>query len=586
MLLSIVHKHRGIFLVVLIVSLVFSLPHILIPMQIGWGKYDPLEFFGSSISMEEVYTYVPEVQEILEGKHWVSDTQLFEYKNKYSPYIGETFPAYVMVFLTKIFGSVSGAFVAADIIFPALAVLVVYTLLYVWTRQSELSIVGSLISILFPRLVALLPYTQKMYKEIFVPETYPDFLFFSRNFHPQLSYVLYMMAVLLIWKAISGSKRFYVIVAGIFIGLQFYSYLFSWTSLSLGLIMFSICVLIKRDHRTIKKLFLMGVVAGIVASGYFISSFNFRFSEGGKDFFLRSSSAAFDFIILTFRYIGFLILFSLFFPVRKYKLKTFIISMWLVPVILPIVSQWLLGRNLEGDHWLQRFTMPWTIYGITVIAGIFTERNRITNKWLKLLSTVSIIVILISAVRIQTYQSFQKADGFILNEQRKQLYGWINNNLSPDSVIASLDWETVGTLPAFTGGNNFAPIGIRSIAPTKELQERYLWLFSLYDVDHEFVRLMFTSPSTAGAGELIPRVFYFTYSNDKYLFDVPGKVTDEVANDYLLIKSKVDNGADPPYRLDYVLVSSAEKNIIGENSRIFELEKVLENEKYALYKYN
>ena len=121
-MLKLIIKHRYALLISLVISFIFFLPHIIIPIQIGGKRYDPLEFFGSSISMEEVYTYVPEVQEILEGKRWVSDTQLFEYKDKSSPYIGETFFAYLMSLMVKTTGSVTNAFVAAYAIFPSLAV--------------------------------------------------------------------------------------------------------------------------------------------------------------------------------------------------------------------------------------------------------------------------------------------------------------------------------------------------------------------------------------------------------------------------------------------------------------------------------
>lgn len=586
MLTLIIGKHRYALLIALVVLFIFFLPHIIIPMQIDGKRYDPLEFFGSSISMEEVYTYVPEVQEILEGKPWISDTQLFEYKNKSSPYVGETFLAYVMALIVKTTGSMTNAFVAADAIFPPLAVLIVYILLYNWTKQPAISLAGSVVSLLFAKLAALVPYVQKVYQEIFILETHPDFLFFSRNFHPQLSFVFYIIAVLLVWKAINGSKNFFIILAGVSVGLQFYSYLYAWTSLVFGLIILFGYTLIRGDRQTLKRLLVMGTVAGIVASWYMAATFNFRFSPGGEDFFLRSSSAPHKLALLTLRYVGFLVLFFLLFPVEKGKLKAFIISMWSAPVILPILTQWLLSRNLEGDHWLQRFTMPWTVYGAIILAGVFMERSATANRWIKLLSSVVIIISLVSVVRIQISQSFQRAEKFALNEPKKQLYDWINNNISSDSVIASIDWETVGTLPAFTAMNNFAPIGIRSIAPTKELEERYLWLLGLYDANPKYVRLMFTSPSTAGAGDLIPRVFYFTYSNNKYLFDIPRVVTEKMVDNYLLIKNEIDNGAKPPYRLDYLLVSPTEKMMIGKNSQIWKLEKVLENKKYALYKYN
>ena len=92
-------QQRLVIALALICGLIVGLPHILIPHFIAPAVYDPLQFSygeGSSITMEEVYTYVPEVKEILEGRFWVTDTQVAEYNGRPSPFAGETGLAWVM----------------------------------------------------------------------------------------------------------------------------------------------------------------------------------------------------------------------------------------------------------------------------------------------------------------------------------------------------------------------------------------------------------------------------------------------------------------------------------------------------------
>ena len=101
------------------IGLITGLPHILIPKIIFPEKYDPLQFSygkGSSITMEEVYTYVPEVREVLEEKFWVTDTQVSEYNGQPTPFAGETGLAWIMAGLAKLTGSIQNAFIVADFI--------------------------------------------------------------------------------------------------------------------------------------------------------------------------------------------------------------------------------------------------------------------------------------------------------------------------------------------------------------------------------------------------------------------------------------------------------------------------------------
>ena len=82
-------------LVLIGVSLLFGLPHLYIPKLLQGVQYSPLgggDGTQSAIVTEEVYTYVPEVQEILEGKFPIRDTQLVDYKRTPSPFSGETLP--------------------------------------------------------------------------------------------------------------------------------------------------------------------------------------------------------------------------------------------------------------------------------------------------------------------------------------------------------------------------------------------------------------------------------------------------------------------------------------------------------------
>ena len=193
----------------LICGLIVGLPHILIPHFIAPAVYDPLQFSygkGSSITMEEVYTYVPEVKEILEGRFWVTDTQVAEYNGRPSPFAGETGLAWVMAGLAKLTGSMEKAFMLADFVFPAMTFLLSYAIVRRLTKNKFVGMAASVVLVLWPELVALIPYPDAIFsswKAAFDPR---DFLFISRNFHPQLSLPVYLFAFLLLMKALQSEK--------------------------------------------------------------------------------------------------------------------------------------------------------------------------------------------------------------------------------------------------------------------------------------------------------------------------------------------------------------------------------------------
>ncbi|MDO8464216.1 MAG: hypothetical protein Q7S46_03045, partial [Gallionella sp.] len=192
-------QHRLAILLSVFIGIIVGLPHLLIPRIIVPAKYDPLQFNpegGSAITMEEVYTYVPEVKEITEGKFWVTDTQVAEYNGRSTPFVGETGLAWVMAGLAKITGSIQNAFIVADFIFPAVTFLLVYAIVWLFTRSQVVSAAAGTVLVIWPELLVLFPYPNVIIsaaKSAFDPR---DFLFISRNFHPQLSLPAYLFAFL------------------------------------------------------------------------------------------------------------------------------------------------------------------------------------------------------------------------------------------------------------------------------------------------------------------------------------------------------------------------------------------------------
>ncbi len=585
------------------IGLVVGLPHILIPGIIAPGKYDPLQLNsdsgGSSITMEEVYTYVPEVREILEGKFWVTDTQVAEYNGQPTPFVGETGLAWIMAGLAKLTGSIQNAFMVADFIFPAVTFLLVYAIVWLFTKSQVISATAGTVLVVWPELLVLFPYPNALIsaaKAAFDPR---DFLFISRNFHPQLSLPAYLFAFLCLLRLGLGKPRpslLRLIFAGLVIGFLFYTYIFNWTSFIFGFLifgLFAVCETFHREvsqtsrYRFLKHLLIIAATAAILALPYFLQTWQFRQSGLAADFFTKLSLPKRGFFDLIARQWIFVIIYILLlFRLKSNKesprvrketpLRNILfLCFWIAPLILPDLMQNILGRDLEGKHWVRRIAYPFGIMGLSIVTS-----QIINKKWIKILCLPLILLILAYGLVSQTKMSYKISDAYSQIPEKQELYDWVNQNTPSGSVIASLGWDTVVNIPAKTHAFNFSPIGMRTIASTDEAIDRFLWASALYGASDEYVEQAFSA-----RGDGTTRALYFKFAEDNEVFFVPPELTQDIKRRYQAVVTQEQNGYFPPFTLDYVLIGEVEKELSGASGGKVNGEIVFSNRFYNLVRY-
>lgn len=580
-------QHWLAIILAVVTGLIVGLPHILIPRIIAPAEYDPLQFNadgGSSITMEEVYTYVPEVREILEGKFWVTDTQVAEYNGKPTPFFGESGLAWIMSGLTKLTGSIQNAFVIADIVFPTLTFILVYALVWSFTKDQFVSAATGTVLVIWPELWVLFPYPNALIsaaKEAVDPR---DFLFISRNFHPQLSLSIYLGAFALVLLALERRKTWLSILAGAAVGFLVYTYIFNWTAFGLGLILFLMykiaALVVKRSdlataRSDLMKFLVIVIVAGIVASPYFFHVWQFRQSGLAADFFTKLSLPKRGFFDLIARHIILLALFIWFNRKKLTAKKILFISFWLAPLIFPDLMQNFLGRDLEGKHWVRRIAHPFGIMGLGIGAS-----QIINKKWNMFVCLPLIILVLVYGLIRQAEMSYKIFGSYALNPDKQELYDWINQNTPPGSVIASLSWDTVVNIPAKTHAFNFSPIGMRTIASTDETIDRFSWTAAIYGASNEYIEQAFSA-----RGDGTTRALYFKFAQDDEAFAVPSELTQDIKQRYqTIVIDKLKNSL-LPFRLDYVLIGETEKKLLETSGKIVSGEIVFSNSNYNLVRY-
>ncbi len=279
-----------------------------------------------------------------------------------------------------------------------------------------------------------------------------------------------------------------------------------------------------------------------MATPYFFQVWQFKQSGSSADFFQKLSLPKRGFFDLIARHVIFLVLFI----VAKRKSwtwrETLFGAFWLSPILMPDLAQAIFGRDLEGKHWVRRIGYPWSIMGLGLIAG------GIKRKWINVAAGIILSAALVYGITVQVNMSQKAATAYAVNEDKQKLYDFINSQTPPGSVVASLDWETIVNIPAKTHAFNFSPIGMRTIAPTDETLNRFLWAAAISGADENWVRQAF---GDSGIGTT--RVYYFAYADENQVFKTPPEIQEKALARYRNIRQRFLSGEKPSFRLDYVL---------------------------------
>jgi hypothetical protein len=209
------------------VVVIFGLPHALIPWLLGPQQtYTPFAVSGvSALTFDKSAMYAAQLNYMVVHHAWPYDTDIYEDRNTPSPMV--TAPYVPLAAAAVLLGGVDRAIVAADLVLPALACLILFKLLLELTASWRISLVGALVTILVPfgprnLLDVPLALLQRRADSIIQPLEY------SRLLHPELSFTLLAAALLFLWRALRDGRKTDALAAGLLGGLLFYTYVYYW----------------------------------------------------------------------------------------------------------------------------------------------------------------------------------------------------------------------------------------------------------------------------------------------------------------------------------------------------------------------
>ena len=587
---------KKIFFLSVIVSLIFGLPHII--MGISVKNYNPLALDMKSDTNYDNLIYGAGVRDFKDGHFIPTDFHTFEHKDK-GIYKFDPMPIMMVGVFSKILSSVEAAFIFSDFFFPPLIFILLVFLAFILTKNENISIAASLAVITASKAFHI--YRPALWPGImyeFITKGLWSPLFFSRLMNPEASYIFFALAVIFVYFSLSKQEYKYTILAGIFFGLLFNVYLYYWTFIIAGLsiLLFILLIKNKKDIKINIKKYATIIGIGLVMSiPFWVNHFRIKSNpEYFLDLFIRLGLEFGRYIDgYTMPFIAILLLFSFLYKNKDFNFY-FMASFFAGGIIL-INSQIITGFSLYSSHWIDMVMNSWTAIMFFVLISRFLAKFRKTKRaryWPNIIEWALIFLIITHAAWVQARFSFESKDSYSISNEEKDLFSWVDKNTPNDSVIMAASLKYNNMIPGLTHSNIFFPYSNPTLASTKEIEDRFLITFKLYDMPVEYVETQFSDVRKVNSIEdkLQMYIFYSTNCSviRKGFYTYPDPDCNKALNEPTINKYKelkFDKSLLFRYRLDYVLVTPFERQFTNELAYPF-LEKVFWNKDFILYKVN
>jgi len=562
----------------LVLFSLLAIPHLRRWKELG-RNYTTLLLDGqgtTQTSFEETYAYAS-LANRFKFSQPINDVGTFEYRNSASPLISELMPAAIVGTIAK-FVDVPAAVILVKIIFPVLLVMVWYAIGIKIGLLPANSQVASLATVFLPQLYVLIPYFRSL-----TYLTDPQ-LEFQRIFHPLISGLMMAAAILLIIMGLNYlSNTRLKILTGISFGLLFYTYIFSWALAigAMGLLLISFMV--EKDWKKFKWLLTVLGLGLLVAFPYFINAWLFHKSVLSPDFWAKSvylEKQNYLFVMLRCLALitGMILINRQWYFSAPRRLLIFLLFS---ATALPVISQIILGVNLEADHWIIRFFYPVSTYLMIGTAGelILKYFSRVS----KIFVGLTLALVLIRILSWEFTELKKPIGDFQLSPARRELYAWMDKNIKQESVLGSLSFVEEIYLTAYTPYYPNISQTFRTLATTDEILNRYLYLTQIMQFKSDYFNEMLRVPLSPLPFADIPsqdQRIYATIFGLKYYHDTnPYPIHQKLIES---IKEKQEIPISANGRLDYLLITPTDRFY---SSRDFkkECDTLFDNGTYQLY---
>jgi hypothetical protein len=507
-------------------------------------------------------TYLSRISRVLAGDYHLGNAMVFEHRS--DPFTYAPLPEYVEGTAGRLLRlSIVHVDVAATAVLPALVFALFLLLLRDLTGRFGLSLVGAAALTLGHYLIA--KDSPLWHGRLFDPD-FPHSLQFARPVSPQFHYLVLLLALWLLVRlyARPGRARL-VVVAGVAVGLAFYLNFFFWTFLLAGLTLWAGLALAERDRPRFRA--ALGVVAmAVLVGGYaLLNSYRAVSTDGFDGASLRAGFIYTRAPILPALHVAWLALFAVWCWRRRTSVPERFLLLFLVGGLACLNQQVLTGRTVQPFHWETQTNKVAMLLSFLVVVGAgLTALERAPEPWrrratmaVRATGVAALGVLLLHGWLVQENHYAKHRDRFVALQPLGPALRWLRTATPYDSVVLCHPAEPLRSELVTVYAQRYTylsePFFTVSLLTQREIDDRYLVAVRTLGLQEAEVRRVLDHNS--GALFLGMQVLpYYHRGDDRGV----RRHLEHVAARYRRVNAGEEPFVEPPYRLDYVLVSAEE----------------------------
>jgi len=589
---EIIKPHLLVLVFALLVSVVYGSHHFFISQFFAEDGVDyyPIAFSGTSNDdFDEATVYGPRANAVFQKKSFIpiGDINLVEYGNDTST-LFPMLPPLIMGGVALLAGSVSNAVIVSDFLFPPLIFIALYFLFFELTQRKKFSLIAAVIFIFAPKIALYIPPVSlyvlgEFIDDLFIPTSITDRLYFSRFEPPQLTYLFYLSALYFSLRTFTRKEKYVPILAGVSVGVLFYTYLHDWTYLVVALPTMFLLFLFQKDIRQAKRAVSILCVGFLVSVPYWFNFFELHNLSHYEDIVTRMGKAAthsFNFEIWkTYLRSGVLaLLLWLCWRHRSASRAAYLVGL-ILPIFVLMNIQVLVGFTVADKHWydVQYITIFMSFMMLAVWLYEKLLKNTIPDHYTAKVGWIVVIFVFVTQIYSQYDFSKVHAKKYIMEDSYAEGYNWLNNNTSSNSVVGTLSPETNSELLLYTHNKVYIPNGVNTLASNEELWDRLMILSHISGVTLK----TFDGFLSEFDYYVVPYLFHHhtpLLKNDSLS---PAVYTEKIQEYNRRLAEQKERIS---YILDYLYVGPREEQVIG-NLSSNEMALVYENKNTRVYEF-
>ncbi|MDO8467189.1 MAG: hypothetical protein Q7S83_03575 [bacterium] len=431
------------------------------------------------------------------------------YFDQQLPNIYPPLPPVILSVLIRIFGDVTGAYLAALFIFPAITFLFFFWLGWiVFDRNKLWSVFMALTGILTPIFLVtsqifLGPsYFANIVLKNFYPgiQTLLPLLFFSRVDHPLITSLIYLPAIaslLIFWKRPSAKTA---VLTGFVSGLLFYTYFHFWAYWVVvgGLLLVASLLLWRHEKALIKNfLGLIGVFI-VISIPYVVNQFRLSRLPGYDEFIKRvgvdfGHGVGWQWWPYYLIYAGMAILiYAVLWKKENEKKRAVFYWVALLSGVVALNVQVITGFVPHPDHW-SRAVDP--ILALMIFEIIYHLAKRASARYPNfkkaLPIALALLMVLLVAKKAVNVAGFVRPDPeslvqYAMPEDLLESWRWMDENLKEPKIISPSIITTIYST-AFSSARPFLPSGGVIPITNEKLEDLFLIANKVFGVSVDVV---------------------------------------------------------------------------------------------------